>query len=145
MNKLSLQQGTFPKELEIANVLPLFKACDPYVLLSKVYEKVMYNRKLNSLEDYNIIFENQFGSKKLHSSYMAFMVLTDKLVKIMEKGEFIKCVILDFSKVFETVDSAKLLSTLSHYGIRGYALQRFENLFIQSETIYNLQWGCHLL
>ena len=156
MNKLSLQQGTFPEELETANVLPLFKACDPYVfnnyrpvflscILSKVYEKVMYNRKLKFLEDYNIIFENQFGFKKLHSSYMVFMVLTDKLVKIMEKGEFIKCVFLDFSKVFETVDSAKLLSTLSHYGIRGYALQRFQNLFIQSETIYNLQWGCHLL
>ena len=32
MTNLSLQQGIFPKELKIANVLPLFKACDPCVL-----------------------------------------------------------------------------------------------------------------
>ena len=92
MSNLSLQQGIFPKELKIANVLPLFKACDLCVfnnyrpvsllcILSKVYEKVMYNRLLEFLEDYNIIFENQFGFRKLHSSYMALMVLTDKLIK----------------------------------------------------------------
>ena len=57
MINLSLQQGIFPKELKIANVLPLFKACDTCVfnnyrpvsllcILSKVYEKVMYNRLL---------------------------------------------------------------------------------------------------
>ena len=37
----------------------------------------MYNRLLKFLEDYNIIFENQVGLRKLHSSYMALMVLTD--------------------------------------------------------------------
>ena len=31
MINLSLQQGIFPKELKIANVLPLFKANDPSV------------------------------------------------------------------------------------------------------------------
>ena len=77
MTNLSLQQGIFPKELKIANVLPLFKACDPCAfknyrpvsllcLSSKVYEKVMYNRLLTFLEDYNVLFENQFGFRKLH-------------------------------------------------------------------------------
>ena len=138
MSNLSLQQGIFPKELKIANVLPLFKACDPCVfnnyrpvsllcILSKVYEKVMYNRLLKFLEDYNIIFENQFGFRKLHSSYMALMVLTDKLIKSLENGEFVIAVFLDFSKAFDTVDHAILLSKLSHYGIRGSALQWFQS------------------
>ena len=138
MSNLSLQQGIFPKELKIANVLPLFKACDPCVfnnyrpvsllcILSKVYEKVMYNRLLKFLEDYNIIFENQFGFRKLHSSYMALMVLTDKLIKSLENGEFVIGVFLDFSKAFDTVDHAILLSKLSHYGIRGSALQWFQS------------------
>ena len=92
MTNLSLQQGIYPKELKIANVLPLFKACDPCVfnnyrpvcllcILSKVYGKVMYNRLLTFFEDYNVLFENQFGFRKLHPSYMALMVLTDKLIK----------------------------------------------------------------
>ena len=85
----------------------------------------MYNRLLKFLEDYNVIFENQFGFKKLHSSYMALMVLTDKLIKSLENGEFVIGVFLDFSKAFDTVDLAILLSKLSHYGIRGSALQWF--------------------
>ena len=115
ITNLSLQQGIFPKELKISNVLPLFKACDPCVInnyrpvsqlciLSKVYEKVMYNRLLTFLEDYNVLFENQFGFRKLHSSYMALMVLTDKLIKSLENGEYVIGVYLDFSKAFDTVD-----------------------------------------
>ena len=133
MTNLSLQQGIFPKELKIANVLPLFKACDPCVfnnyhpvsllcILSKVYEKVMYNRLLTFLEDYNVLFENQFGFRKLHPSYMALMVLTDKLIKSLENGEYVIGVYLDFPKAFDTVDHAILLSKLSHYGIRCNAL-----------------------
>ena len=136
MTNLSLQQGIFPKELKIANVLPLFKSYDPCVsnnyrpvsllcTLSKVYEKVMYNRLLTFLEDYNVLFENQFGFRKLHSSYMALMVLTDKLIKSLENGEYVIGVYLDFSKAFDTVDHAILLSKLSHYGIRGNALNWF--------------------
>ena len=62
MSNLSLQQGIFPRELKIANVPPLFKACDPCVfnnyrpvpllcILPKVYEKVTYNHLLKFLED----------------------------------------------------------------------------------------------
>ena len=138
MINLSLQQGIFPKELKIANVLPLFKANDPSVfnnyrpvsllcVLSKVYEKVMYNRLIRFLEDFNILFENQFWFRKLHSSYMALMILTDKLIKSLEKGEFVIGVYLDFSKAFDTVDHAILLSKLSHYGVRGNALQWFKS------------------
>ena len=135
---LSLQQGLFPDELKIANVQPLFKACDPCVfnnyrpvpllcVLSKVYEKIMYNRLIIFLENYDILFENQFGFRKLHSSYMALMILTDKLIKSLENGEFIIGVYLDFSKAFDTVDHELLLSKLSHYGIRGNSLKWFQS------------------
>ena len=135
---LSLQQGIFPDELKIANVLPLFKACDPCVfnnyrpvsllcVLSKVYEKVMYNRLIAFLENFYILFENQFGFRKLHSSYMALMVLTDKLIRSLENGEFVIGVYLDFSKAFDTVDHEILLSKLSHYGIRGNCLNWFQS------------------
>ena len=87
----------------------------------------MYNRLIKFLEDFNILFENQFGFRKLHSSYMALMVLTDKLIKSLEKGEFVIGVYLDFSKAFDTVDHAILLSKLSHYGVRGNALQWYKS------------------
>ena len=96
-----------------------------FCILSKAYEKVTYNRLLTFLEYYNVLFENQFGFQKLHSSYMALMVLTDKLIKSLENGKYVIGVYLDFSKAFDTVDHAILLSKLSHYGIRGNALNWF--------------------
>ena len=97
---LPLQQGFFLKELKIANVLPLFKANDPPVfnnyhpvsllcVLSKFHEKVMYNSLIRSLEYFNIRLQNKFGFRKLHSFYMALMVLTDKLIETLENGEFV--------------------------------------------------------
>ena len=59
---LSLQEGVFPDEMKIANVIPLFKSEDPQMLdnyrpvsvlcaLSKVFEKIMYYRLLNYLDE----------------------------------------------------------------------------------------------
>ena len=71
----SLEQGIFPNELKLANVLPLYKADDPFVfnnyrpvsllcVLSKVFEKVMYNRLIDYLETYKILVHYQFGFRK---------------------------------------------------------------------------------
>ena len=132
----SLLQGIFPEELKIANVVPLFKNDDsmkfnnyrPVSLLctlSKVFEKVMYNRLISFLEREKILYEKQFGFRKKHSTYMALMILIDKLIKSLEKGEYILGIFLDFSKAFDTVDHSILITKLNHYGIRGIALDWF--------------------
>ena len=41
------------------------------------------------------------------------MVLTDKMIRCLENGEFVIGVYLDFSKAFDTVDHEILLSKLS--------------------------------
>ena len=57
---LSLQEGAFPDEMKIANVIPLFKSENPQMFnnyrpvsvlcaLSKAFEKIMYYRLLNYL------------------------------------------------------------------------------------------------
>ena len=87
----------FPYELKIANVVPLFKNDDPMKFnnyrpvsllctLSKIFEKVMYNRLIAFLEKEKIIYQKQFGFRKKHSSYMALMILIDKLIKSLEGG-----------------------------------------------------------
>ena len=58
ISNLSLQEGVFPGELKIANVIPLFKSDDPELFnnyrpvsllctVSKVFERIMYNRLLS--------------------------------------------------------------------------------------------------
>ena len=117
---LSFTQGVFPKELKLAYVLPLYKSEDPYsfnnyrpvsllCVLSKVFEKVMYDRLLEFLEIHKLLFAGQFGFRKQHSSYMALMIFIDKLISSLDKGEMVIGIFLDFSKAFDTVDHEILL------------------------------------
>ena len=137
---LSIVQGVFPEELKTANVLPLYKADDPMffnnyrpvsllTVLSKVFEKIMYNRLLNFLDTYNTLFKNQFGFRKNHSTYMAMMLLMEEITKSLENGEYVIGIFLKFSKAFDTVDHDILLRKWYHYGIRGNALRCY------------IQWG----
>ena len=141
---LSLEQGVFPKELKLANVLPLYKSDDPLMfnnyrpvsllcVLSKVFESIMYPRLIGRLENCKILLNNQFGFRKLHSSYMALMVLMNNLISSLEKGENVVGVFLDFSKAFDTVDHLILLTKLEHYGIRGNALAWFRSYLTDHE------------
>ena len=135
---LSLQEGTVPDEMKKAYVLPLFKSGDPEILnnyrpvsvlcsLSKVFEKVMYNRVIDYLNKYKMLVSNQFGFRKCHSTYMSLMVLMDKLIKSLDDGDCIIGVFLDFSKAFHTVDHDILLQKLEFYDIRGSALLWFQS------------------
>ena len=86
LSNLSLSEGVFPAELKLANVIPLYKADDAFVfnnyrlvsllcVVSKVFEKVMYNRLIDFLETFSILNNSQFGFRKMHSTYMALMIL----------------------------------------------------------------------
>ena len=96
-------------------------------VISKVFEKVIYNRLLEFLETYKILTNSQFGFRKSHSTYMALMTLMDRLITSLENDEHVIGIFLDFSKAFDTVDHAILLKKMSHYGIRGKALKWFES------------------
>ena len=127
---LSLEHGIFPKQLKIANLIPIFKSGEvenlgnyrPVSLLttvSKVYERAFYNRLLSFITKYKILYELQFGFRKSHSTHMAVIKLLDTIISNLDKGNFSAAIFLDFSKAFDTVNHHILLNKLDHYGIRG--------------------------
>jgi hypothetical protein len=126
----SLEQGLFPNELKIANVIPLFKSGDKTLIqnyrpisilpfFSKFYEKVMFNRILEFINHHNILYKLQFGFRHNHSTTDALIYLTDKILAGYDKGEYTIGIFIDFCKAFDSVNHNILLEKLYKYGIRG--------------------------
>ena len=147
---LSLIQGIFPNELKKAKIIPLYKANDPMLfnnyrpisllpLFSKLFERIMYNRLIKFINKHKLLYKYQFGFRKDHSTYMALIILIDKITAALDRGDFTVSVLIDFRKAFDTVDHDILLDKLYHYGIRGVAFEWIKSYLSdrQQQVSYN--------
>jgi hypothetical protein len=130
----SMEFGYVPSSMKVAKVCPIHKDGShsdlnnyrPISVLpsfSKILEKIVYSRFYNFVLKNNILFENQFGFQTAKSTYMALMILYDKISEALDKGEHVIGIFVDLRKAFDTIDHSILLSKLSYYGIRGVALK----------------------
>ena len=135
---LCLINGSFPDQLKIAKVCPIFKEGSkanfanyrPISIIpsfSKIFEKVISNRLLSYITKFNIFNPAQYGFRKNHSTYMAMLNLYDKASDAIDENEYSIGIFIDLSKAFDTINHDILLRKLDFYGIRG-----IPNLLIKS-------------
>ena len=134
----SFSHGCFPDELKIAKVCPVYKGGTktsfsnyrPISVLpsfSKIFEKLVYNRLESYVLSKNILVNNQYGFRRMHSTYMAILDMFDKVSESIDKHEVSIGVFIDLSKAFDTLNHTILLEKLEHYGIRGLPLLWFKD------------------
>ena len=141
----SLEEGIFPDELKLTMIIPIYKSKLREILdnyrpisilpaISKIFEKVMFKRLYIFLVQHNILFKGQYGFRPQHSTIDAITEFTDRVNKALENKEIAMGIFLDLSKAFDTIDHNLLLYKLSHYGIRGKALDWFKS-YLTNRTL----------
>ena len=149
----SLETGQFPSGMKLADVVPLFKSKDrslesnyrPISLLStmsKILEKVVYNRVYNFLDQTGQISKNQYGFRARHSCEHAVGQLIGTVLKNLQNKKITVSVLLDLSKAFNTIKHEIMLKKLDLYGIRGIPLNWFQSYLSERKLRVKCRTTC---
>ena len=90
-------------------------------LLSKVYEKVIYNQ----LSEYSDSFLNNIlcGFQKSHSTQHALFKLLQSWQQVLDNGGFISTILMDLSKAYDCIPHNLLIAKLECYGVDNASLR----------------------
>ena len=144
----AIEMGKYPMALKVAKVFALFKKGDKYQpnnyrpisLLScfnKIFEKLLCKRLVKFLEVNKILFEYQYGFRKLYSTTLALTEFTDSIIKFLDEGQYCMSIFVDLIKAFVTADHEILLDKLDRYGIREHANDFFRSYLSDRQQYIN--------
>ena len=136
---LCYSEGTFPNDLKIAKVIPIYKnsgnikdisnyrPISMLSLFSKLFEKLIHKRMLDFMIENNIINPAQYGFRPGHSTLHALINASENIYQSLDSNLHTLGIFIDFSKAFDTVSHDILLHKLKHYGIQGKLLNLIQS------------------
>lgn len=133
-----LDEGTFPKSLKIAKVTPVYKSgtkSDPgnyrpisvLPVISKIYEKILYDRLKKFLESKNFLYKKQYGFRPNSNTLAATVDLVTQIKTKIDQKQITLGVFVDLKKAFDTVSHDLLLKKLKNIGITETAHDIFKS------------------
>ena len=125
-----MDEGWFPDELKDPWICPIWKGDSraipanyrPVSLvsnISKVLEKVVRKQMVDFLEKNDLVDINQHGALHGRSTLTQLLDQQQEILKILENGETVEVLYLDFSKAFDSCDHSILLRKMKEIGFGG--------------------------
>ena len=132
----TFSQSEFPDCLIVAEVAPLlisgiktdvdnYRSISLLPVLSKVLEKIMYNRLIKFVDKNDILYKKQFGFRSKHSTVDALKEITAN-VRSGTDEEF-TIFMLRLRKAFDTINHYSISEKLSQCGVRGIVNKWFQS------------------
>ena len=118
--------GIFSNIFKKSKIIPLFKKGEPSLLVNyrpisllpkifKILERMIHNQIYDHFNNNNLLAEQQYGFRKLHSAEFATVKLADYISKQMESGKIPCNLYIELSKAFDTLCYDILLHKLKYY------------------------------
>ena len=130
-----LAQGIYPERLKFSLIKPIYKSGDksspsnyrPISLLSvlsKIFEKVIYNILFDHLHSNVMLNEHQYGYWSEMSTENASYISLNEILTALNNTEIVGGIFCDLHKAFDCINHAILLEKMKFYGVSG----KFYNL-----------------
>ena len=127
---MSFVSGVFPDMFKIAKVVPIFKGGDHSKLVnyrpvsvlpavSKILERLMYNRIVQFVDKYSLLSKWQFGFRSHKSTQDAIAYFVDHVTNNLDEHRDVCALFVDVAKAFDSLNHDILLHKLFAYGFRG--------------------------
>ena len=134
----SLESNTFPDDLKVAKVTPIFgngerndlqnyRPISVLCTVARVLEKPIYQQVCDYLMENSILNNCQWGFRSSYSTALALIDCTNNWLSGIDNGKINSTILLDVKKAFDTIDHDILLRKLSHYGISHTELEFFRS------------------
>ena len=132
--QMSIDQGKLPQQWKLANITPIFKKGSksepanyrPVSLTSvicKIFEKIIGEHILAHAKENLIIPNQQHGFLSGKSTSTNLLEALNIWMEMLEHGQPIDVLYLDYAKAFDTVPHQKLIQKLKSLGIQGNLLK----------------------
>ena len=133
MFRKSIQSGRLPRDWKLGSVTPIFKKGDkrlpgnyrPVSLTSvpcKVLESLIRDKLMDHLTATNQLSTDQHGFRARRSCTTQLLEAMEDWTKMLENGDPVDALYLDFRKAFDSVPHERLLTKLDACGVSGNIL-----------------------
>jgi len=127
--------GIYPERLKFSLIKPVYKSGDkssppnyrPISLLpvfSKIFEKVIYRRLFDHLDNNVILNKHQYGFRSEVSTENASYILLNEILRALNNKQMVGGIFCDLHKIFDCINHAVLLQKMKFCGVSG----KFYNL-----------------